>query len=273
MQPGFYPPSVLSNEDYHSGAGISVSGLKRMQQSPAHYKAGFNGSSQSMFIGTAIHAAALEPEEFERNYVIAEGFERKNQAGYKAWAEEQTRLILMPHEYENIKGMRDALHAHPVVGPMLRGATCEYSCYANDPVTGELCRVRFDILTADGWILDLKKCQDARPAAAAKSIAAYGYHMQNAFYMDVPEWLGHPPEGFAFVFIEEQAPYAIGVYVLNDQDVERGRLEYRRMLNKYHECKLADNWPSYGIQPQEIELPRWKRNEIDFNNQSGESHE
>lgn len=266
MKPGFYPSTAMTNEQYHSGPGISVSGLKRLQQSPAHYKAGFNDSSQSMFIGTAIHAAALEPDVFDQQYVVAEGFERKNQAGYKAWAADQDRLILMPHEYENVIGMREALHAHPVVGPMLRGAVCELSCYANDPITGELCRVRFDMLAADGWILDLKKCQDARPDAVARSIASYGYHMQNAFYMDVPEWLGHPPEGFAFIFIEEQAPHGIGFYVLDERDIERGRREYRRLLNQYHHCRENDYWPCYDNQPQVIELPRWKRNEIDFNN-------
>lgn len=236
MKPGFYPASKLTNEQYHGGDGISVSGLKRLDQSPAHYKAGFNNSTHSMFIGTAVHAAALEPDEFESQYVVAEGFKDKRAAGYKAWAAEQKKLILMPHEMENIISMRTALHQHPLVGPMLRGATCELSCYANDPVTGELCRVRFDMLTADGWILDLKKCQDARKNAARKSVENYGYYMQNAFYLDVPEWEGHRPEGFAFVFIEEQPPHGIGFYVLDDRDVDRGRMEYRRLLNKYHEC-------------------------------------
>ena len=112
---------------------------------------------------------------------------------------------------------------------------------------------------------DLKKCQDARPFAAAKAIASYDYHLQAPFYKDVLTWASpeNPPSGFAFIFVEEQPPHAVGVYVLNSDDEERGRNEYRRLLGVYHDCKQSGDWPAYATEAQYIDLPEWKRFEID----------
>jgi len=255
---------------------VSQSGLKKINQSPAHFKAYADGlidskQTKGMFIGTALHAAALEPEVFEQQYIIApESFKTRAAAGLKRWKEEQdpALIVLMHHEAEKVFKMRESLHSHPWVGPRLRGATCEYSCFAEDPETGIVCRIRCDMITSNGMILDLKKTQDCRDEALAKSIGNYGYHVQNAFYMDVPAWLGegYTPEGFAFIFIEEEAPHAIAVRFLDPDDVERGRTEYRRLLNIYAKCLENDSWPGYSDSPSVISLPGYLRNKIDLMN-------
>lgn len=268
MEPGFYTADELSNEEYHSGPGVSASGLKLIGRSLAHYREYKHEETREQFRGTAIHAAALEPDKFDAEYIVAEGFERRNEAGFKAWSAKQDRLILMPDEYKNVIGMRDALHNHPVVGPLLAGAVTELSCYANDPETGVLCRCRFDMVAANGWILDLKKCQDARTDAVAGAISRYEYYLQNAFYMDVPTWAtGQPPAGFAFVFVEEKPPHGISVRVLHPDDVDRGRVQYRRALNKINRAATDDHWPCYPAGIEIVELSPWKRKELDFNNE------
>lgn len=219
-------------------------------------------------IGTAIHAAALEPERFDEEYVVAP-FERGNQSGLKAWkqaeADDRNRHVLLEPQYKGVLAMRRAIFAHPVAGRLLADAAAfEHSVYANDPVTGELCRIRTDAITNSGWILDLKKCQDASPEGAGKSCANYGYFHQDAFYNDVWEWAaGEPPAGFAFIFVEEQYPHTVSVYCLSPEDRERGRRLYRRNLNTYAECKAAGEWPGYSDAAQELELPGWARRRID----------
>lgn len=274
IKPGFYTADELPIDKYHGDKhSISQSGLKKFDQSPEHFKAYRDDDSDKkqtagMFIGSAIHAAALEPDVFKQQYVVApDKFKARNAAGLKAWKEEQdpAQIVLMSHEADKVYRMRDALHGHPWVGPRLAGATCEYSCFANDPETGALCRVRFDMVTSSGMILDLKKTQDARDDAIAKSIANYGYYVQNAFYLDVPSWLGaeYAPEGFAFIFIEEEAPHGIAVRFLDPDDIERGRAEYRRLLNEYAFCLERDRWPGYSDKPSVIGLPGWKRHQLD----------
>lgn len=271
MKPGYYQNHQLPAEQYHADRGsVSQSGLKRFAQSPAHYRAYLDGLTETdtaaKFIGTAVHAAALEPEAFAEQYIVAPSkYKTGNAAGLKAWKEEQDPrlIVLLERDAENVYRMRDALHRHSWVGPQLRDAQCEYSVIADDPETGTRCRVRFDMLTGDGLILDLKKCQDARDDALRRSIFNYGYHVQNAFYMDVPSWLGDGPAGFCFVFIEEKPPHAISVRFLDPEDVERGRMEYRRLLNDFAECVKADHWPAYPEDPRMIALSGWARNQID----------
>jgi exodeoxyribonuclease VIII len=274
MKDGFYTSDELPIDIYHGDRGsISQSGLKKLDQSAAHLRAYLDGDNdkpqtKGMFIGSAIHAASLEPDVFDEQYIVAPAkFGARNAAGFKAWCEEQdpAKIILMAKESDGVYRMRDALHSHPWVGPRLRGATCEYSCFATDPETGVQCRVRFDMITSGGLILDLKKTQDARDGALAKSIANYGYYVQNAFYMDVPSWLGdeYAPDGFAFVFIEESAPHGIAVRFLDPDDIERGRAEYRRLLNKYAICLARDEWAGYSNEPAIISLPGWMRHQLD----------
>lgn len=76
MKPGVY--SNISNYDYHTGPGISNSGLSLVRKSPMHYRvkklaANDNApqvSTPAQMIGTAFHALLLEPEFFYRDYCL-----------------------------------------------------------------------------------------------------------------------------------------------------------------------------------------------------------
>lgn len=272
MQPGFYPADQLSNEAYHSGPGVSNSGLKLIgDKTPFHFWGRYLApgrkhfqSTAAMFVGTAFHAASLEPDKFEAEYVVA-NFKDRRATGYKAWAEDQTKHILMASEMSNVLGMRRSLFADPVAGGLLRGGgQFEFSAYAEDPETGLLLRARADFMSDSGWIVDLKKCQDASDAGCRKAIASYGYWQQDPFYLDVFELAGgEPPRGFAFVFVEEEFPHAVNVVYLSEDDRRRGRLTYRDNLELYADCLERNEWPAYGTQATEIELSVWDRRRID----------
>lgn len=74
MKTGIY--DNISNEQYHSGPGISNSGLKTIRtESPLHYLAGRqaandNEPTPALMLGTAFHALMLEPEVFTRTYTL-----------------------------------------------------------------------------------------------------------------------------------------------------------------------------------------------------------
>ena len=274
MKPGIYEAAVLSNQAYHSADGVSNSGLKLIgQKSPLHFWGQYLAENRpprketnAMLIGTAIHAAALEPDKFADEYVVAD-FKARNSAGFKSWAAQQTKNIILAADYENVLSMRSALYGHPVAASLLSDARAfELSFAAKDPETSLLCKARADLLTNSNWLVDLKKCQDASDIGCAKSIFNYGYYHQDAFYSDVWEWAsGSPPAGFAFIFIEEVFPHAISVIVLSDSDRARGRLEYRKNLEIYASCIDSGVWPGYGDSARELNLAPWQRRKIDEN--------
>lgn len=66
-----------TNEEYHSGDGISCSGLKLIGQSPLHFWQEYINPNreepprkQAFVIGSALHCAVLEGEDFPHRYAI-----------------------------------------------------------------------------------------------------------------------------------------------------------------------------------------------------------
>lgn len=74
MKPGVY--EGIPNAEYHSGPGISKSGLDLIHRSPLHYHAVVTAENDrvptpAQELGTAAHALILEPEVFTATYCLA----------------------------------------------------------------------------------------------------------------------------------------------------------------------------------------------------------
>lgn len=74
MKPGVYED--ISNAEYHSGPGISKSGLDLIHRSPMHFHAVVTAENDrvptpAQELGTAAHALILEPDVFASTYCLA----------------------------------------------------------------------------------------------------------------------------------------------------------------------------------------------------------
>jgi len=177
------------------------------------------------------------------------------------------RIVISPEDWATLHAMREKLMAHPAAGRLLRkrGAP-ERSFYWVDIETGELLRCRPDYLTDCGIIVDLKTARDASEDGFISSIQSYRYDVQHPFYVDgITAAIEQAcldrvkPKAFVFIGQEKEAPYAVGVYWLDPEDVELGRMEYRADLRKLAECRTANAWPGYGDGIQQISLTSWHR--------------
>lgn len=263
MKPGIYTSDQLSNSNYHSGAGISCTGLKKIAVSPAHYKHGEFKQTAAMFTGSATHAAILEPDLFSKQYAFLPQGKDRRSSEYKALcAEHGADNVLTNLDRFQILQMQRAVKANPVAKKWLyeEEGRNELSVYAKDPETGVLVRCRFDRLLNRGFSPDLKTTVDASHRGFSNAIAKYGYSFQAAFYMDTFEWAtGDKLEGFGFVAVESKAPYNVMCYRLDDESIEIGRSQYRAALNKYAECLESGVWHGYDDCELEmlIGLPDW----------------
>lgn len=78
----------VTNATYHADRScVSVSGLKQILRSPAHYQAYLQGithkDTPAKFMGTAIHTRLLEPELYAHEYVTAPDSDKRT----KEWKE------------------------------------------------------------------------------------------------------------------------------------------------------------------------------------------
>lgn len=185
------------------------------------------------------------------------------------WNEEnQGYTVLTVDTYNQLLAMQAAVHAHPAAHALLTACegVAEASVYATDPATGELRRVRPDFWRKDGVIVDLKSTIDASLEGFAKSLATYGYHRQDPYYMDTLQLAfdaGHFPEGwaapkaFVFLAVEKAAPHAVACYVIDAESREIGNVQNADALATLAECKRTGKWPGYGDTLQQIGVPTY----------------
>lgn len=252
----------MTNDDYHNESEhISKSGLDLIARSPAHFRyAAPRAATRAMEIGTAIHAAVLEPERFASEYMLLRDVKDRRASAYKEAAKEYgSERVLTGGEADKVAGMQEALRSHQHIGQALadEDGRPELTVFTTDPSTGVGVKCRFDWM-ANGAALDLKKTQDARPAAFCKSVANYGYHVQAAFYEDVWLWeTGERLRSFEFAAIEETMPHGVMAYQLDTEAMQEGRRIYREALQAYAKCLESDHWPAYGDAVEFISLPAW----------------
>lgn len=260
----------MPNAAYHAYEGISKSGLDVINRSPAHFRYGARREpSRAMVIGTAIHAALLEPETFHNMYVLLRDVKDRRQSEYKAAVKVHgEELVLVSSEADNVAGMQESVRAQPEACKALDTLTgfTELSAFIEDPDTGILLRCRYDGINTFHEALDLKKTRDASPGEFGKSVHNYRYHVQAAMYSHIYKLItGLEMEAFKFLAVEELPPHCAMVYELDEESLQIGHLEYRRNLNTYAECIESGEWPGYDNPVQTIGLPSWAINQFENN--------
>lgn len=264
--PGVY--ADIENDAYHSGPGISKSGLWTIYtQSPAHYKFAERKETKAFDFGTACHFAILQPELFEPR-VMRGPMDRRgnNWKDAQAEAANSGRLLLTSPDYDDVMVIRDSVHADQFLNALIVNphSEIEHSSYWIDPETGALCRSRPDLYRADlGVMVDVKSTVSAHPEAFARSVVNYGYHAQEAWYTDGHVANGRPVNGFVFLAWEKASPFVTARYELPPSIVDEGRAICRKALQRYAECAAANEWPGYSGEITELQFKRWSYQEID----------
>jgi hypothetical protein len=258
----------LPEGQYRAAEGISKSSLDWIAppRTPAHYKAKVSGlikdeQTPAMRLGSMIHRAILEWDSLD--YVVKpEGMNFATKEG-KEWKAAQTTAIITADEYQTILGMRDSVNAHPAVKRVLANARTEVSLFANGE-DGVLRKARIDALPESGNVLvDIKTCQSADPDLMAKSVVAYRYDVQAAYYLDICRLLGIDKSEFLFVCVEKLPPYAVAVYALDQDAIAWGRKQYQRDLALIKHCEAEDHWPSFTQDITTLALPAWAQKQME----------
>ena len=260
-------PEEMTNEEYHGHAAVSKSDLDVAHKSGRHYFDKKNGpprpSTAAFDIGTALHAAALPGESFDSVAVrMPEGLKKTTKEGKAFVAEHSDKIILNATDAYCIDQMMLSMLEHPVSSGLIKGelpGKSEQSFFATEPETGLEVKCRPDFMLNDGsLIIDLKTTTDASPKGFQKSLVNFRYFVQAAWYLDVVEMsTGKRPDGFLFVAVEKQRPFATGVYVADEEMIKIGREHAMEDLRKIAEWKAEDIYPGYSDRAEMISLPKW----------------
>jgi hypothetical protein len=215
--------------------------------------------------GSAIHLAILEPHLVEQNMILGLDHDRRSNANKEAWAafeaEHRGKIILKPDDYEHVMRMREAIHTHPIAAGLFTGGYSEQSVFARDIETGELIKCRTDYMHGNfDRVFDLKKTVDASSSGFGKSASNYRYDVQAAWYFHTLYCaFGRYPDEWAFIAIEETAPYAIGIYFVTRDIIERAHNAAMRDFQRIIKHRRESYWPDYGEFPSVLELAAWAK--------------
>lgn len=264
----------LSNADYHAGAGLSCSQVKRLRKTPWHFYAMEQHSAPpkmptaAMMQGTLAHCAFLEPDEFPKRYHVAPEDLSKNSNAYRALKAKHAGLeVITPVEYERAQAQAAALRALPELASLMEHGAPEVSAYwfedDHDMPEPVLCRCRPDWVAEVAYgtgvvLVDVKTATDASPDGFARACENFSYHLQADWYCrGYAKAAGIDVHGMVFAVVESEFPYASALYMLSDAALNAARRANRQALQTYARCRAAQSWPGYPAGIQVIDLPPW----------------
>lgn len=263
-----HPLGILHGHDieaYHSGPGISKSGLDDMNPPARYYalhldpKRPVRMQTASQRVGQLAHCAILEPEEFGKRYAVGPDCSRAT----KMWKEWEASLpgsmeAIKLDEYETAMQQRESVLKLPGMAEILSAGKAEVSAFWEDPYTGVLCRCRPDFAAECGVLLDVKTVGNSSPSDFRLQAARMRYDVQDAFYTEGYSIAsGSPVDRFLFLTVETAYPYLAAVHELLPESKEAGSEKARIALNVYAECLRTNEWPNYGSEIHQIQLPVW----------------
>ena len=260
----------LPAQAYHSDDAVGSSLIRKLQTStPMHAKAMMETpmSSPAMALGTALHAAILEPENDLAQAVVQPDIDKRTKLGKEEHATfaalNEGRCIITPDQAQQLDGMTIAcLKDWRIKHALSACKRREVSAFGL--IGGHPAKARLDAWNGHGMVLDLKTTRDLA-CDFEKSIANFGYGLQAAWYREVLRSVFASegrlmPDDFSFVFlvVETAFPHGTAVYRMSDEVMDCYSDRLVELQNQWWECVLKNEysgWPQTDV--VDIGLPAW----------------
>jgi hypothetical protein len=266
---GIYPD--VSREEYDEIDRINWSTVKQFGRSAQHVLEALRGKtkdSDALRFGRVTAIATLEPHLLETTVAVWNGADKRTKEGKAAWAAfEETlggREVVDREEMEKCRAIAKAVRTHPVASKYVTGGAAELTVlWDHVAFDGSViqCKARLDYQGVA--LVDLKSAQQAGPEAFARACWNFGYHGQAAMYSDGLVAAGGKSLPYVLIAVEKESPFAVAVYTVPHEILERGRATYRSYLDRLAVCRKSGEWPGYGEKEIELTLPQWTNNLAD----------
>lgn len=240
-------PAPMTHEEYLKIDAVSASFLKECAlTSLAHAKSKFEipfEESDAMFLGSALHAAVLEPALFVSKYQS----DRKL-TGDNATAEKRRM---------DIDGMNASINAHAEAKRLLLSEGGQNETPIQWTEQGLPARAKLDRIF-DGAVIDLKTASDASPRGFSRAVfSQWRYDIQAAWYLRAARAAGLTVDRFLFVTVESKRPWPVCVYMVDQAAIDNADEEIDLLLPRIKAARESGVWPAYPTGVQTLYLPAW----------------
>lgn len=277
-EPGIYYD--LDEADYHAQHDwLSWSRMKHLlpPSTPAHFKASLKAGEERkrhFDLGKVVHRLILgEGSDFEvvqalnrqKESYDATSYDLVSAQAHRDRIYEAGRVPILRHELDAAEAMAASVQQHGTASALLADGRPEVSLFWIDDETGVKCRARLDWLPNPDIgarrliVPDVKTAADGSGPAFGKAAASFGYFGQWTHYLDGIRALSiNKDPAFVFVIVEKDDPHLVNVgqFVKRD-DVAQARRAVDHCRRLYADCLAANQWPGYGEDINDFELPTW----------------
>lgn len=254
-------PTLITERAIYNGiVALNQSGAKKLLESPAHYQAYLartQEDTKALRVGTAVHVLALEGlDAYNATHAVAPEVDRRSKAGKDAWETFTTanagRSILTADEGALVDEVANSATAcMRNAGIVLSKTEVMFTAFIGDT----LVKCAIDGISDDGYIYDLKTCEDASPRGFLTAARKYKYALQAYFYSHaVASAFSCKVLGFRFIAVEKEAPFAHAIYELGPEIMSLASADFERALTLYKDCNANNNWPGYQTEITTIDI-------------------
>lgn len=270
----------IEDEVYHLTPGLSQTSAKRIKRSPAKYfyeayKNTEKMESKAMDEGSFIHDLVLTPENIGKYYnddeLIKWVLEQKPELSkprasalykeQKTEIEKEGKTLIDGKLFNNSNQLLKVIEEDNFFNRLLDGAMLEKACYAICQHSGLLIRGKFDALTKELYIFDLKTIDssfDIDEDGVAKRIGNLKNNIQASHYENLIESaIGKKSKGYLFGFIERRMPFDYFCGQMDEASHEKSDSEYFDMLAQIKDCYIKNEWPKKNSGINKISMPHW----------------
>lgn len=248
----------ISNAEYHGSGELSRSTAwslittcpQKVRYDLTHPKE----SSPALIIGSAFHAATLEPGKFDDEFAVKpseiDGKSSKTDHYKETFKmmqkNEPNKSWLTPRDYDLVMDMAASALDHPILRTHMAEQSSIIEGTGFFEMEGAKCKVRPDLYNPGaGVVIDLKSTQDASEKGFAKSVRQFGYTFQACWYMHALRLIGEKPKQFVFLAVEKSAPHLTAAYTLSATDIDKQMANMEKACKLWATCESSGVWPSY----------------------------
>lgn len=238
--------------DLLSGAkSLSYSSLKNFAESPEmfiQYCLQERKQTDAMLFGTIVHCLVLEPMEFNKRYFVLDDAQIVSEIGggnprltkvYKEWKALQIdnnrgKEMVKPDIYRQAEAIANNVKNNRASRSILSRCN-KYEV----KLEWEFDNFKFKgIKDAEGknCIMDLKTMKSAEPRKAQRDIIEMKYYLQAAMY------LTGSTEKKPYYIVAVDRKGGVSVHKINDDLMEYGFQEYKRLLAAFNDCLLRNHF-------------------------------
>lgn len=257
----------ITNDQYHASNGISRSKLMLLDKSPYHFwyetMSGFaepKEQTPSMVLGSLFHTLLLEPDKFNREYIVSPKIDRRTTRGKEEYEQflihAENKIVLTEDQFSKASIMAAQIKEHEIVKTLLDDARFEQSIFWTDKETGLQFKTRPDIWSRK-MVVDVKTTIDASQYSFMKASLNYGYYLQAGMAFEAAKAIGEPFEMFVILACEKEAPYVPAVFIMDQEALQFGVNQFQSYKKKLKKCMDENKWPGYAV--QELSIPAFAK--------------